>query len=57
MFVVAIRLYGADEVGEIIGPFETTEKADAWIAANREPTPDNQDPAAWYDVFSLTEPA
>jgi hypothetical protein len=49
MWVVAIRQFGADEVDEIVGPFEREKEAHEWVICYND---DN----AWYDVLNLIAP-
>lgn len=56
MCVVSIRLYGADEVSELVGPFDTLQAANAWIAKYGTGQRPDGNPTEWYDIFELTPP-
>ena len=55
MFVIAIRDFGADEVGQVVGPFDTHQAAQDWVTRNKSDTSENDDPDAWYDIHELVK--
>lgn len=56
MWVVTIRAFGADEVGEVIGPFKTPDEAHGWVECYGVPADDDDNVVEWYDVHELTAP-
>jgi hypothetical protein len=55
-YVIAIREYGADEVSEIVGPFDNMEQAHSWLTSYSVEVEPDCEPEAWYDILELQSP-